>query len=57
MITQEPPFVMTLTGSQKTPVLVIESAPSQKIRSSGQLIAGPYQLRCVFKKPGLRMHV
>ena len=25
MITQEPPFVMTLTGSQNTPVLVIET--------------------------------
>ena len=25
MITQEPPFVMTLTGSQKNTVLVIET--------------------------------
>ena len=42
MVTQEPPFVETLTGSQKTPVLVIEATHSQKRRSSGQLVIGPY---------------
>ena len=29
MITQEPSFVMTLTGSQNTPVLVIETSLSK----------------------------
>ena len=50
MTTQEPPFVMTLTGSQSTPVLVIETTHYQYRRSCGQL-------PCVFKKQGFQTTV
>ena len=41
MTTQEPPFAKPLTGSQKPPVLVNETAHSQLGRSCGQLVTGP----------------
>ena len=50
MITQELPFVMTLTGSQTE--TETETTHSQQRRTSGQLVTGPCQLACVFKKVG-----
>ena len=49
--------MMTLNISRKPPVLVIETTHSQERRSCGQLITGPYQLPCVFKKLGFKATV
>ena len=60
MITQEPPFVMTLTGSQKTSVLVIETGTFHRnvIRKNlDQLVTGLCQITCVFKILGLKTKV
>ena len=50
MITQEPPFVMTLTGFQMTPVLVIETGTFHRNvikRNYDQLVTGPCQIPLV----------
>ena len=60
MITQEPSFVMTLNGSQKNPVLVIETGTfhcNVIRRNLDQLVTGPCQLPCVLKMLGLRTTV
>ena len=60
MTTQEPPFAMPLTGSQKPPVLVIETGTFHLNvirRNYDQLVTGPYQIPCVFKMLGLKTTV
>ena len=52
MITQEPLFLRSLTGSQKNPVLVIETGTFYRIvirRNYDQLVTGPCQLPWVFE--------
>ena len=55
--TQEPLYVMTLSSSLATPILVIETKHSQKRSSCVQLVTVPYQLPWLLTKLGYKTAV